>query len=52
MRRNHGAQFEKHRVAFEEGAGNDDAVINEDFVGDDTGADSVHTDEKKDQEKV
>jgi MFS transporter, SHS family, lactate transporter len=47
--RNHGAHFENHRVAFEEGAGKDDAVIDEDAR---SPADSVHSDEKKDEGKV
>lgn len=29
-RRNHGSHFEKHKVAFEEGAARDDAFIEED----------------------
>lgn len=57
MRRKHGAHFEKHRVAFEEGAGHDDPVVDdgdEDIVSKDAVArvDSVHTDEKKAKEGV
>ena len=45
--RNHSSHFEQHRVAFEEGAGRDDAHIEDPA----SPSGSVHTDDKKDDEK-
>ena len=37
INRNLGAHFEKHRTAFEEGGGSDDAVIEDEEAGDEKG---------------
>jgi SHS family lactate transporter-like MFS transporter len=51
----HGRQFEKHRAAFEDGGGDDDAEMEADLdTPSDAGAsgDRDSSDEKKDMEKV
>lgn len=51
MSRNHGSQFEKHKVAFEEGGGNDDALLEDEVVGQTRGTpESGSVDEKEKRE--
>ncbi|KAA1474767.1 carboxylic acid transporter [Dentipellis sp. KUC8613] len=54
---NHGAEFEKHKTAFEEGGGRDDAIVDEEEVAAvetvevprEKSPDSVRTDEKREE---